>query len=109
MIRKGLGFSGWVLSATLGLAACGPPAPVYYSGEAVVEVETEPPAPQVEVRPVEPYGGAVWIEGHWYWRDRWVWVPGHWDRARAGWLWVPHHWARWGRHWRYVPGHWQRV
>ena len=108
MSLKRFGFTGLVLSATLGLGACAP-TPVYYGGEAEVEVESEPPAPQVEARPVEPYGGAVWIEGHWYWRGRWVWYPGRWDRPRTGWAWVPHHYQRYGRHWRDIPGHWQRV
>jgi len=44
----------------------------------VVEEEPLPPA-RVEVIPVHPYYGAVWVRGYWV-RERhhWVWVPGHW-------------------------------
>jgi len=108
MKRKLLTIPGLALVAGLGLSACEPAPPPVYGG-AVVEVENEPPPVQVEARPVVPYQGAVWIEGHWDWRGRWVWVPGFWERPRAGWVWVAHHWQRWRGRWRYVPGHWQRV
>jgi hypothetical protein len=107
MILKRFVFPALLVAATL--AACGPPPPVAYPGEAEVVVETQPPVAQVEVRPAVPWAGAVWVEGHWYWRGNWEWIPGHWDRPRVGWVWVPHHWSPVGRHWRYVPGHWARA
>ncbi len=44
-----------------------------------------PPPPRKEVRTVKPFKKAVWIPGHWKWRNRrkgYVWVPGHWKRVR---------------------------
>lgn len=47
--------------------------------EEVVIDEGAPPPDRVEVITVRPYGGAVWIRGHWMReRHRWIWVPGHW-------------------------------
>jgi hypothetical protein len=39
-----------------------------------------PPPPRVEVVPVAPYFGAVWVQGFWALghHHRWFWVPGHW-------------------------------
>jgi YXWGXW repeat-containing protein len=107
MLMKMKLISGALLAAALSFGACGP---AYVSGGAEVVVESEPPPPQVEVRPVAPYAEAVWIEGYWRWTGReYVWVRGHWDRPRHGWVWVAHHWERRGNHWHYVPGHWRRV
>lgn len=47
----------------------------------VVYEKPAPPAPKTEIRPASPYHGAVWVPGHWEWRNRrrgYVWVPGHW-------------------------------
>src|SRR5690348_8207381 len=78
-------------------------------GEVVVQAPA-PPAPQVEVRPVAPWGEAVWVEGYWRWNGaEYVWIRGHWEHARRGWVWVPHHWVRHHRGWRYIPGHWRRA
>src|SRR5258708_6937286 len=65
-----------------------PPAPVQ-----PVEVEVAPPAPIVEVRPAEPFTGAVWIPGYWQWNGaHHIWVGGRWSAPRAGWTWEPAHW-----------------
>jgi len=43
-------------------------------------VEDGPPLPpRVEVVPVIPFPGAVWVRGYWV-RDRhgWIWVRGRW-------------------------------
>lgn len=42
-------------------------------------VDDPPPAPLVEVVPVRPYVGAVWVGGFWH-RDRghWGWHRGYW-------------------------------
>jgi hypothetical protein len=108
MALKRFGFAGLLLTGLLQVGACGPPGPVYYSGEVQMDVESEPPALQVEAQPVVPYQGAVWQEGHWYWRGRWIWYPGRWAAPRQGWVWVPHHWVRAGYRWHYYPGHWRR-
>lgn len=99
---------GILLGSLLTLGAC---APVIYDEgvEGTMVVETEPPAPQVEVRPVLPYRDAIWVEGYWNWNGgRYVWMGGRWDHPRRGYAWVPHHYQRQGRHWRYIPGHWRR-
>lgn len=75
----------------------------------VVYVATPPPAARVEVRPVSPYAGAVWVPGHWAWRrGHHVWVNGHWIRPRKGHVWVPGHWDKRPRGWVWVEGHWRR-
>ncbi len=73
-------------------------------------IESEPPPPIAEVRPVSPFGGAVWIPGYWEWHGHHhVWVGGHWSAPRAGFAWEPHRWVRDpGGHWRMEEGHWRR-
>lgn len=40
------------------------------------------PAERVEVVPVAPSPGYVWVKGHYKWEGgAWVWVPGHWRRV----------------------------
>ncbi|CAM2156046.1 Lipoprotein [Pararobbsia alpina] len=40
------------------------------------------PAERVEVVPVAPGEGFVWVKGHYKWEGgAWVWVPGHWRRV----------------------------
>jgi len=44
-------------------------------------VEEPPPPERVEVIPVRPYYGAIWVRGHYVHgrhRGEWIWVPGHW-------------------------------
>ncbi len=44
-------------------------------------VRPAPPPPRIEVRPARPHRHAVWVPGHWKWKNRrvgYVWVPGHW-------------------------------
>ena len=59
-----------LLAATLGAAGCATRA-VIIAG---------PPPARVEIVPVRPFYGAVWIPGHWaparY--GGWVWVRGYW-------------------------------
>ena len=48
-------------------------------------VVTAPPPPvaPVEVVPVAPGPGYVWVAGHWAWRRHgYIWVPGHWECPR---------------------------
>jgi hypothetical protein len=74
----------------------------------VVEVETAPPAPIVEVRPPGQRGG-VWIPGFWHWNGaHHVWIGGHWSAARVGMRWEPDHWVRSGRGYRLEHGRWAR-
>jgi WXXGXW repeat (2 copies) len=81
-------------------------APVY-ADDAVVDVA--PPAPYVEVRPVLPYAGAVWIGGYWGWRGgRHAWVPGYYERPRPGYAWRGHGWVNDGGRWHLRGGGWYR-
>jgi hypothetical protein len=62
----------WVIAASaLLLSAC------------YVEPARPPmPAERVEVVPVAPAPGYVWVRGHYKWEGgAWVWVPGHWRPA----------------------------
>lgn len=69
--------------------------PVQYAGQyrtqGYVEVDTAPPQlhATVETRPPKPSGDAVWVPGHYDWRDGWVWVGGQWETPRPGYVWTP--------------------
>ncbi|KNZ31743.1 MAG: hypothetical protein AD742_17015 [Methylibium sp. NZG] len=101
------------LSALL-LSACvvAPYAP-YRQGSQVYDdqgpvAEVPPPPPQVEVIPVLPYAGAIWLGGYWGWgAGRHHWVPGRWDRPRAGFYWAPHRWVPFHGRW-HLRGGWRR-
>ena len=68
-----------------------------------VYVNVAPPAPYVEVIPVLPFLGAVWISGFWNWQGgRHHWSPGYYDRPRAGYGYRQHSWSQRG------PGQWQQ-
>ena len=45
-----------------------------------IGINLAPPAERVEVVPVRPHPG-------------WVWVKGHWRRGPGGWIWVAGHWG----------------
>ena len=77
-------------------------------GDEVV-VDVAPPAPYVEVVPVIPFAGAIWIGGYWGWRGgRHAWVPGRWEHPRPGYGWRPHAWVQQGGHWHLRGGGWVR-
>ncbi len=86
-------------------AAYAGPVPV----QANIVVDVAPPAPYVEVVPVRPFVGALWIAGYWGWHgSRHHWVPGRWEQPRPGYAWRPYGWAQQGRHWHLHPGGWVR-
>src|SRR5581483_10462684 len=82
-----------------------PPPPVQE-----VVTDAPPPAPPEEVRPAQPFEGAVWINGYWHWQGgRHVWVAGRWSAQPAGYRWEDHRWekrkdGRWQQQW----GRWER-
>lgn len=85
------------------------PAGVGYEQPGVV-VDIAPPAPYVEVVPVIPYAGAVWIGGYWGWYGgRHQWYPGRWDRPRLGYSYHPHAWVQQGGRWHLHGGAWVRL
>jgi hypothetical protein len=108
-------------SATLSACVIAPPQPlpvaygsypVYAQpvqpGDTVV-VGVAPPPPQVEVIPVVPFAGAVWVSGYWGWNaGRHYWAPGHFIRPVPGHRFVPHRWAQAGGRWALRGGHWVR-
>lgn len=106
------------VASTAVLSACVvapyPQRQVVYSqpgaGEAEVIVDVPPPSPVVEVRPIVPFLGAIWISGYWGWsQGRHMWMPGHYDRPRAGYRWEPHYWGQGpGGHWHLRGGGWVR-
>jgi hypothetical protein len=71
-------------------------------------VRTAPPPEVVEVRPVAPGVGAVWISGYWQWSSNdYHWVPGRWERHPRG-VWVPGRWDRTDRGYHWVKGRWDQ-
>jgi hypothetical protein len=95
-----------VLTMWLVLGAQPTPAAV---AAARVYVGIAPPAPIVEVRPVAPEPGVVWIDGYYRWDGHgYVWVPGRWVHPpRVGAHWVAGRWVHNGRGWYSVAGHWR--
>jgi hypothetical protein len=76
---------------------------------AEVEVDSAPPADQVEVVGVAPSPGVVWVGGYYGWGGgRWVWHGGYWGHPpHPGAVWVhPYYAYRGGRHY-YVRGYWR--
>jgi WXXGXW repeat (2 copies) len=74
-----------------------------------VYVRIGPPAPIVEVRPVAPGPGYVWVPGTYRWdRRAYIWAPGRWVRPPRGHgVWIQPRWVH-GRHgWYEVPGRWR--
>jgi hypothetical protein len=77
---------------------------------AVVEVQSTPPAYVEEVPSACPGEGYAWIKGHWQWDGaQWIIVHGHWahrPHERAVWVageWHEHHHGHWGWH----EGYWR--
>ncbi|HYB70069.1 MAG TPA: YXWGXW repeat-containing protein [Candidatus Bathyarchaeia archaeon] len=91
-------------AVALGLAGCVVAQPV------VVRTPPPPPPARVEVVPVAPGPGFVWVPGHWAWRrDHYVWAPGHWAvPTQPGYVWVPGGWVAQGGGYVWVEGHWRR-
>jgi hypothetical protein len=73
-------------------------------------VGTPPPPHHVEVRPLVPFTGAVWIDGHYIYRHGgYVWEPGRYVKPPyPGSAWTPGYWEKHHRGWRWQKGHWDR-
>lgn len=77
-------------------------------GEVIVERPAAPPPVRVEVRPVAPGPGYIWVAGCWEWRHDWVWVPGRWVvRPRPHAVWVVGRWEHRPHGYVWVGGHWR--
>ena len=72
-------------------------------------VRTPPPPALVEVRPVVPFHGAIWIDGYYDHRHgRYTWVPGRYmNPPHRGAVWVPGHWQQHRRGWKWKKGYWK--
>jgi hypothetical protein len=74
-----------------------------------VAVSQAPPPPLVEVVPVAPGPGYLWVGGRWGWvGTRWVWRPGRHVVVRPGYQFRPGHWQARPHGWVYVRPHWHR-
>jgi hypothetical protein len=79
-----------------------------YEQQGVI-VDVAPPAPYVEVIPVLPFLGALWIAGYWGWQGgRHHWVSGRYERPRPGYGWSAHSWVQQGSRWHSYGGGWVR-
>ena len=84
-----------------GLALAAAPA---WSAIEYYEVQTAPPAMQVEVTPA-PQAGQVWIPGYYDYRGtEYTWVPGHFEAARQGYVYSAPRYVE-NEH-RYYKGRW---
>jgi hypothetical protein len=95
-----------VLGLVVGAGFAGPWAPRLATAQADVAPQPPPP-PQVESPGKPPSPNAVWISGHWLWRNgKYEWAAGRWENAPPGASYVP------GRHkktdggWRWEEGRW---
>ena len=82
--------------------------PVPQANEGYVSVA--PPAPYVEVIPLLPFAGAIWINGFWNWHGgRHHWSPGRYERPREGYGYRQHSWGQRGQgQWQQNGGGWYR-
>lgn len=72
-------------------------------------VDLPPPPAPVENGPSTPppTANAIWIPGHWEYRDgRYVWRAGYWAYANGLMLWHPPQYLYSGSGYLYVPGYW---
>lgn len=95
-VRTLIGASSVLVASVLigGCAVVPAPVPVALAADDVY-APAAPPPPQVEVIPVAPFVGAVWVGGYWNWvGGRHVWVPGRYVRPNPGYRWQPHHWVQ---------------
>ena len=99
MLKKKLAMAA---IAALGFAAVPAMSAVEY-----IEVQSAPPALQVETVPA-PQSGQVWIPGYRnYANGSYTWVTGHFEPARQGYVYVaPAYEQRDGR-WRMYAGRWE--
>jgi len=68
----------------------------------------EVPVAPIEVRPIAPFAGAVWIDGGWAWRGgHHTWVGGYWDHPRSGRVWQAGEWRHGPRGHYWVAGRWK--
>ena len=107
-MKKDLLFLLFSVFAAIALAGClayvpGPPPldAVYAPGP--------PPEAMVEVVPVAPYPGAVWIGGYWGWGSAgYAWNRGYWGRPpHPGAAWAPGRWHHYPRGYAWHPGRWR--
>jgi hypothetical protein len=98
-------------SVVCALLALGTAAPQAYSQVRVnigIGIPIAPPPPRVEVVPMAPAPGNVWVPGYWAWHEgRHIWVHGRWIVGRPGQRYVAEHWEQRGPNHFFVPGRWE--
>jgi hypothetical protein len=115
VVDGGTKYKVWAGGEWVAVAASPPPEPPPEAPPRPTKPQPRQlPAPVVEVQPVAPAGGYVWVAGHYEWRgETYVWVAGHWEAPRQSAVWVPGHysWQVFGlfkvKVW--VPGRWDQV
>ena len=96
----------WLLTlsfAVISVTAYGGRVPVAYYAP------VPPPPVKVEVRPVSPGPGFVWIDGFWgYEGGHHIWQAGRWEKPpRANAHYVAPRWDRKGNQYAFREGHWK--
>ena len=73
-----------------------------------VHYVTQVPVAPIQVIPVAPYAGAVWVDRGWAWRGgRHVWSQGYYTQPRRGLAYYPGEWKNGPRGNHYVRGRWR--
>jgi hypothetical protein len=71
-------------------------------------INIAPPAPRVEVVPVQP-SGYTWSPGYWDYRNNaHVWVGGTSVQVREGYNYQPHRWVQHDGRWNLEQGHYDK-
>ncbi len=95
----------------LGFGGLGSLEPSGFGGALALaqELAPQPPPPRVESPGPPPSPNAVWIAGHWLWRNgRYDWVAGRWEDAPPGASYVPGRHKQTGQGWVWEPGRWRK-
>ncbi|HPG39575.1 MAG TPA: hypothetical protein PLP19_00040 [bacterium] len=76
-----------------------------------VHVHNAPPANKVVVVTTpRPHANAVWVKGHWCWKNNaYLWNDGKWIDPKPGCVWVDGHWKNTRHGWEWIEGHWRKV
>jgi hypothetical protein len=98
-----------LLATALLANACYLPPPVYYVQErpGMHRVPGPPPAPRLEVPPLQPDESYLWREGYWAWDGNdYQWVAGAWIPPQAGYLFIASSVVFADGCWQYRPPYW---
>ena len=75
----------------------------------IVIVRKAPPKVRVEVKKPAPFRSAIWVRGHWVFRNgEFQWRSGRWIKPRRGFVYVPGYWQKKARGWVWVDARWRK-